>query len=196
MTTSRNKSLDIAKAIAIILVVLGHSIQYCSGLEKQEALSLGVSKFIYSFHVPLFMLVSGWLFYFTIQRHTAKEIVVGRLKTFIWPILTMTVVHLFMQYYEYRDELNTLRSVPLSLVNSLWFLWALAVATILMCVTHSIFRNRWWGYAVLVLLTLLVPDGSPIRAYMFLIPFFVTGFLSVRCKKLIGGVKRRSYRCW
>lgn len=191
MTPTRNITLDISKAIAIILVVLGHSIQYCSGLEKQEALSLGVSRFIYSFHVPLFMLVSGWLFYATVQRHSAKDIVVGRVKTFAWPILTLAFVNITVQYYEYRDAWSIIQNMPFSLVNSLWFLWALAIATILMCTTRSVFQDKWWGYAILVLLTLLLPDGSPLRAYMFLVPIFVTGYISAKYTKSIGGVKRQ-----
>lgn len=187
----RNTTLDASKAIAIILVLLGHSIQYCSGLEKQEALSLGVSLFIYSFHVPLFMLVSGWLLYSTMQRHSVKAIINKRVKTFIWPILTITVVHLLVQYYEYRDIKATLISVPFSAINSLWFLWALAIATILMCSFCSLFQGRWWGYVVLVMLTLVVPDGTPLRAYMFLVPFFVTGYVSAKYIKPIffGGGK-------
>lgn len=185
----RNTTLDASKAVAIILVLLGHSIQYCSGLEKQEALSLGVSLFVYSFHVPLFMLVSGWLLYSTMQRHSVKAIINKRVKTFIWPILTITVVHLLVQYYEYRDVRTILASVPFSTVNSLWFLWALAIATILMCFFRSLFQGRWWGYVILVMLTLVVPDGTPLRAYMFLVPFFVTGYVSAKYMRPIGGGK-------
>lgn len=185
----RNTTLDAAKAIAIILVLLGHSIQYCSGLEKQKALGMGVSLFIYSFHVPLFMLVSGWLSYSTMQRHSVKAIINKRVKTFIWPILTITVVHLLVQYYEHRDIKAILISVPFSAINSLWFLWALAIATILMCFFRSLFQGRWWGYVVLVMLTLVLPDGTPLRAYMFLVPFFVTGYVSAKYIKPIGGGK-------
>lgn len=148
---------------------------------------MGVSLFIYSFHVPLFMLVSGWLSYSTMQRHSVKAIINKRVKTFIWPILTITVVHLLVQYYEHRDIKAILISVPFNAINSLWFLWALAVATVLMCFFRSLFQGRWWGYVVLVMLTLVLPDGTPLRAYMFLVPFFVTGYVSAKYIKPIGG---------
>lgn len=46
----RDKKIDIAKGIGIVLVVLGH----CSGK--------WISAFIYLFHMPLFFLISGYLY--------------------------------------------------------------------------------------------------------------------------------------
>lgn len=55
-TTHRIDYLDTVKALAIFCVILGHSIQYfdVSGELKW------MYSFIYSFHMPLFMAVSGF----------------------------------------------------------------------------------------------------------------------------------------
>ena len=48
----------------IILVIIGHSIQYGSGsnfIEKQMFFNNYLFKFIYSFHMPLFIMISGYL---------------------------------------------------------------------------------------------------------------------------------------
>jgi len=55
MKEARNSSLDIAKGIGIILVVIGH---------LHEAPLLLV-KFIYSFHMPLFFILSGYIYNIT-----------------------------------------------------------------------------------------------------------------------------------
>ena len=47
----RIKSIDIAKSIGILLIVLGH-------IQNNET----IAHFIYSFHVPLFFVISGYLY--------------------------------------------------------------------------------------------------------------------------------------
>lgn len=79
MEQKRNQLLDVAKGVAIILVVWGHALQQYSGLDNHTALNSWVERFLISFHMPLFMLISGYLFYFSLQRHTESEIVKGGL---------------------------------------------------------------------------------------------------------------------
>ena len=53
------------KALLIISVIVGHSVQYGSGptfIEKQLFFENYLFKFIYSFHMPLFFCISGYLF--------------------------------------------------------------------------------------------------------------------------------------
>lgn len=61
----RDKRLDILKGIAIILVVIGHNIQFMKGntYAQGDFFSNPVFSIIYTFHMPAFMLVSGYLFY-------------------------------------------------------------------------------------------------------------------------------------
>ena len=59
MITNRNYIFDAIKALAIGLVVLGHSIQYLSGVDYWND---GLFQFIYSFHMPLFFMISGFFF--------------------------------------------------------------------------------------------------------------------------------------
>ena len=42
----RNLTLDVAKGIGIILVILGHALQYGAGLDTKGAMDLGLEKFI------------------------------------------------------------------------------------------------------------------------------------------------------
>ena len=56
-TVKRDIYWDIVKAIAIFLVVLGHSLQYLC-IDKDYCHTDYFFNFIYSFKIPLFMLVS------------------------------------------------------------------------------------------------------------------------------------------
>lgn len=60
--SNRNLYIDIVKGIAIILVVYGYCIEYYSTeyLNGNFFYSDLIHKIIYSFHMPLFMLVSGY----------------------------------------------------------------------------------------------------------------------------------------
>ena len=78
---NRDTTLDIAKGLLIILVVLGHAIQYSFGTEytqSREFFSNIVFKTIYSFHMPLFMLISGYLFHNS-NKKDFKTLMVSKL---------------------------------------------------------------------------------------------------------------------
>ena len=62
---------DLLRGFAIVLVVLGHCIQDGSGVGyRSEALYFSdrLYQFIYSFHMPLFMMISGYLSWGSIQK--------------------------------------------------------------------------------------------------------------------------------
>ena len=82
----RNNVLDFAKGIAIILVIIGHCVQFGSGNEycsNEFYLTNFLFKFIYSFHMPLFMLISGYLFLYSIKKYSTKEIIKRKLKSLL-----------------------------------------------------------------------------------------------------------------
>lgn len=64
----RSEYLDFLKAILIITVLLGHCIQYGGGYEDNSFFDNKLFKFIYSFHMPLFMLISGYLFSESVKK--------------------------------------------------------------------------------------------------------------------------------
>ena len=71
----RNEFLDIIKGITIFLVILGHCIENGVGIkfiEKKIFLNDFVYKFIYSFHMPLFALISGYFLYFSVKSLLLK----------------------------------------------------------------------------------------------------------------------------
>lgn len=59
-STKRNNYIDFLKGAAILLVVVGHCIQYGSGhvyVLEEEFFNNSLYKLIYSFHMPLFILI-------------------------------------------------------------------------------------------------------------------------------------------
>ncbi|MBT8593990.1 acyltransferase [Polynucleobacter paneuropaeus] len=83
----RDQFLDIAKGLAIILVILGHTIQ---GLSENFDDSLGF-RVIYSFHMPLFIFISGMVFSIALKK-TALE------KTSMQALLTVYLTRIYRSF--------------------------------------------------------------------------------------------------
>lgn len=80
-----NETVNIAKAIGIILVVWGHCTQ-----------TAWVSDTVYSFHMPLFFIISGYLFkdkYFENPRLLLKRKAHTLLLPYVKWLLTFTLLH-------------------------------------------------------------------------------------------------------
>ena len=74
-TKNRIHYVDAAKAIAIILVIIGHC-YWISAIPK-------LGNLIYSFHMPLFFIVSG----FFLKNLTVKNAIEKYAKAYLWPYL-------------------------------------------------------------------------------------------------------------
>ena len=59
----RDRSLDIVKGLAILFVYLLHSVLYYQIRMNDISWCLVLSRFITSFIMPLFFIVSGYLFF-------------------------------------------------------------------------------------------------------------------------------------
>lgn len=80
--------IDICKGIAILLVIIGHS-----GLTTGFAFD--VKKLIYSFHMPLFFIISGYLF----KKSTTKEFklldfIYKKIKSLVIPYFSFNIIFL------------------------------------------------------------------------------------------------------
>lgn len=83
----RLKYIDILKGFAIFLVVFGHVIVYQSQM----------ARLIFSFHMPLFFIISGYLFNFKKYENNFSQFFKGRFRRLILPYFTSVL--LFFMYY-------------------------------------------------------------------------------------------------
>lgn len=85
MDNNRDKTLDIARGFAIVLVVVGHIIQY-NLIGNSSSL---VFKVIYSFHMPLFFLLSGYVSTFSRKVEDIKG---------VWNFIYKKTLQLYIPY--------------------------------------------------------------------------------------------------
>lgn len=84
--TKRQISIDFIRGVAVFLVLWGHAIQY-SCLDSFDFFENIVFKFIYSVHMPLFMLVSGYLFSISFKKKALKNLLPHRIQSLLQPII-------------------------------------------------------------------------------------------------------------
>jgi len=176
---TRNPVIDIAKGIAILLVLVGHAIQFASGDSyRQEGLFYDniLFKTLYMFHMPLFMVISGYLFYSTVQKKPVKRIVLDRCRQLLLPIFTFAIVGWLFRFrpeYSFFDQIRNYLSVARF---TLWFLWALLYSSLGVLVGNRLFKDNIWIWLVLIVVSFFTPDKWFSEMYKFLFPCFLFGY--------------------
>ena len=82
LTDRRDYFIDFAKGISILLVLWGHCIQYMSA-GTVDFFEDNAFKVIYSFHMPLFMLLSGYVSYWGRNKKLKIIITNGSVPKFV-----------------------------------------------------------------------------------------------------------------
>lgn len=178
---------DIVRGFAIILVVLAHCIQEGSGQEFSENTLYfhdTLYQFIYSFHMPLFMLISGYYTWSSVQKVSTKQEQWSLLKQrcchLLIPIVAWTTLDYIYKVaiglYGRSGILIIGKDYCLSLLTNFWFLWAVFYCFVVVWIMHFHFRDSKVGYLLLFLAMFWTPDGLGLHAYKYMMPFFLIGF--------------------
>lgn len=125
---SRIESLDNAKGIGIILVVIGHCVDVFS------AVSLSIS----SFHMPLFFMLSGYLFNDNIL--SLKDLIWKRTKQLMVPFIVFSIMIGCLQSVLLTTY--SLLELKEKAPGALWFVGILYLAEIIYAVFCSFINNR------------------------------------------------------
>ena len=184
-----SESLHAAKGLGIVLVVLGH----IDMPNIQPRIWAGVRDVIYTFHMPLFMVISGVLFAMTQKPLLSwREYVAfirkkaGRL---LLPYMSITLILLLVKFtaakfftlsspvagdIPYYIFLNPLGGFS----NILWFVYTLFVIFMLFPMLILVVRNDLLLFAVTILLSFLPwPHVFCLDLAFQYLPFFAAGCL-------------------
>ena len=179
--SNRSLYLDIVKGFAIILVVYGHCIDYYSDeyISGNLFYSDELHKIIYSFHMPLFMLVSGYLFYGSVVRHSWRHNLKTRFSKLLLPVVLWNTLYLAI-----LNTVNLLNGKPvpwgeelLSYTSALWFLWAIFWCSLIVMAVSRCFHDNIAVYVALLCVMLFIPGLYGINLYVYMYPYFIVGYL-------------------
>lgn len=186
----RKKLPDVLRGFAVILVVLGHCIQEGSG-EAFSSRSLyfydKLYQFIYSFHMPLFIAISGYLCRESMDRATTRSGQIALLKKragrLLAPIFLWTGADTIRSLVTASEPLPShpgefLLTFFHNAFLNLWFLWAVFWCFLIVYVMHSFFQDSILIYSAGFIVMFFLPDGLGLGAYKYMLPFFVAAFYS------------------
>ena len=179
MAKERFRAVDLAKGIGIILVVLGHSLKQTEADAKWIRVLVCL---IYSFHMPLFFMLSGFLARKILRMGTYRERLLYIRDRAVRLLIPYFVIGLFyipvkLKLSAYAVKPFTLRDSLKLLIGqnpdvSLWFLYVLFVISAIcaLCVNESSFRDILYGSAALCAASwwVNIPVNTPKYLFFFL----------------------------
>ncbi|MBD5290421.1 MAG: acyltransferase [Bacteroides sp.] len=145
-------SVAYMQAIGIILVVLGHSFHlYPDG---HHGSSMWFYRMIYSFHMPLFMFVSGFLMVFTTRlrgngvRLSSRRFIIGKVKRLLIPFFVLGSVTFFPRALMSSVADDTIELSVRSFVMSLFhtdhltipYFWFIQASFLILCGSYLLMR--------------------------------------------------------
>lgn len=185
------EKIDILKGIAIILVIVGHIIQY-TAFDSYDFFENKIFIFIYSFHMPLFMIISGYLFYNTVVNKDVLTIIKSRLKSLLYPLIIFTIIgyyvnellnliinHNFYGFY-YSNWLGQL--------GGYWFIWSIIASISVILISNTLSKNKLKRvilYLVLFPLVIIFPNPD---LNLFMYGYFLLGYLFNQYKNQIPNI--------
>lgn len=164
--------VDIAKGIAIILMIIGHTVPYGSK----------VRNFIFSFHMPLFFILTGYTIKEITYKHVIKSYVIKDFKRLVIPYITVEIIEQIVNILQYkmtlREAIYTLRRSLLGYKISgwipVWFLMLLFGVKLIYYVIEYIFNE----YSLIIYL-LFSFVGKTISSVVHLPLYFDVGLVCV-----------------
>lgn len=178
--STRLQYLDITKCFAIFCVVLGHVFQWTFPTDPYHDST--TFQFIYSFHMPLFMMLSG-CFLGKIFKLSPLTFLKKRSIQLLLPVLTFSCLYvgcydLVSIFYEHIS--------PISFFNYLgggwmWFLKYLFVDTVIAYFSIRLLRKEWLAALLPTLLLFCLTRNTMFR----LLPYLWIGYYIYQYKNII-----------
>lgn len=162
---------DNLKFILILLVVIGHFIQY----QLDSSYAKGIFLFIYSFHMPLFIFVTGFF---------AKRVISGPTNKRMNKIISYLLIYLIFKlliFFTFRFVIRQPYDFSLFVeAGSPWYLLATAIWIILATITKNIKPRYMLIFSVICCLLVgyesTITDQFALSRVFVFFPFFLLGY--------------------
>ncbi len=206
----RNETVDIIRGIAILLVVLGHTMTGCTENSQQSFLF----NVVWTLQMPLFMLISGYVNKYSKPMTEIKALGNFFFKRTVAYLLPFAVWTFFVRglIFKQTDYLN-IKNLIFNMDSGYWFLFSLwniaMIFGIASFLGEILFKNKG-DYSKLVATTLFYICGMALMAVigyfmglsflcikltLYYMPFYFAGYLYGKIEprlneaKIFGGFK-------
>lgn len=163
----RDKRIDNIRSILIFLVVLGHFFE-----PSQSTSLMYAAEFIYSFHMPVFVFISGYL-----AKFNPKRIV----RTYLYSYLLLQTVYIFFNKF-FLEKTDTALDFS-NPHHSLWYLLAMAMYCLIIPLIETDRRSKKMIiFAISLFISLFagtdwgIDETFTLGRFFGFLPFFVLGY--------------------
>lgn len=180
----RDGYFDLVKFFVLFFMLWGHAIQYCS--IDFDFFGNPVFKAIYGFHMPLFALVSGWFFFFSVQKYSFEYILKKKCLSMAFSIVSGNFLYwafyVCIEIIRTKDTSLFVNGGWIDFLYGLWFLWAIMIAMAIVAFACKKVKNRIVSVLVVILgaaLFFVFPNSV---LCIFVYPYFLIGFAACKYK--------------
>lgn len=187
----RKLYLDNLKGFLIILVILGHVLQ-SEIVDYQNNI---IFRIIYSFHMPLFFFISGYL---TWKQTPDSKLLVKRARQLLIPFVVWATISplFYQQQFDLSHTVETLMYPD----NGLWFLYNLFVYSVMIWISeresltriNNFAQEIFLGAIFLILLCLMGVLKTKLNCSQlcWYFPFYAMGYYMRKYEKMLNKNKR------
>lgn len=173
MAIKRIQWPDLLKAYAIILVVIGHIVTTYA----PKGYSSPLAQWIYSFHMPLFMMLSGMFFEYTLDKQFWSMLKL-KFRSLIIPLFSWSVIFVIFRLILTKPPLLWMENIKSWLfsggpLKGYWYLKCLFAYLVVGYVFVKLLRNKWLAGIVSIVLFICLPNVNFSR---MMIVFFWIGY--------------------
>ena len=156
---------DVLKLFAIFLVLWGHCIQYFLSSQYSDE---PVYRYIYSFHMPLFMMISGY-FSASSMKLRFTELITKKSRQLLLPCVSWAII--FTIIASTRTNSLSINTFTSSLIYGFWFLKSCFICYIIAyCGYNCKLRKPIW-----IVITLFISQLIPYYQVPLMFPAFLIG---------------------
>ena len=190
----RNHFIDAIKGILILLVIIGHCIQYGNGnsyLDQELYYNDYFFRSIYTFHMPMFMIVSGFLFGYS-NKKTIGNVVFSKLKTIGVPFVVFCTIIYYVWWL--CNDLNEFYFCDYfrKMKINMWFLSSVLMNCIIAAIiTHMSEKHSSLLFWALFFLLFFISDSIISAPHKYMFFFFFVGYYLNRKSCCISMVLKR-----
>lgn len=170
-SSGRSFYFDNAKFILIFLVVFGHVI---SPLKSNDDFLFTLYSFIFLFHMPAFILISG---YFS-KGFKKKGYLLKVAKKVLLPYLIFQIIYSLFYYWNGQES-----NLTFDLLDPHWSLWFLLSLFCWNIFLYVFAKLKWSGLVIAIIIGVCIGYVDDIGSYLSLsrtfvfFPYFLLGYL-------------------
>lgn len=138
--------------------------------------------------MPLFMLVSGYLFAFSCKKRNLSALLVHRTQGLLQPIIMCTIFnYIVTEVLLKRHLIGILGAGWLSSLGSLWFLWSVLASSIIIAIAFKSSKKIFVRIVIAIAGFAFVSMFPNFDMNIYMYPYFLLGFVFAFVKDRLPG---------